>query len=138
MRRINISLRRTASASALAILPLFYLADFSNSGEASITQQTVKLQAELNRLNWDAPQKDVEFNWRHHDKRFIGVKTFSCSPSGVAQSDWKYVFSKEYGIRCLEGTSDMAESEYHITLINKAIKYAESYNQELLKRIRSR
>jgi hypothetical protein len=46
------------------------------------------------------------------------------------------VLTKQYGTRCLEGTSDVIESEEHGMLIEIAITYAEQYNIELLKKLK--
>lgn len=75
----------------------------------------------------------VERNFAHGDKRFIGIYGFALYCPGL--KDVGYDFIKEYGIRTIHGTSDMIEGEEHGNLIGIARRYAEVYNQELLKKL---
>jgi hypothetical protein len=99
------------------------------------TPETSRLEATLSQLSLDHPTADLDKNVRGGDKRFIGVNGFVCGAPGLSGDSNRLI--GRYGIHCLEGTSDVVEGSRHKELILQATRYAEAYNTELLRRIRS-
>lgn len=86
----------------------------------------------LENLNLDNPAEDVEKYIVNNDFRFVGINSYSCSAPGVDNLS----LTQKYGIRCLEGTSDVIEAEVHMRLFEEAIRYAEKYNCSLLEKLK--
>lgn len=97
------------------------------------TSQTAILKTELQSLNLQNPKEDLERNFAHGDMRFIGIYGFALYCPGVDKAIYNLV--GRYGIRPIHGTSDAIERGEYGDLINLAIEYARSYNQELLKKL---
>lgn len=105
------------------------------SNESVVGPGTKALTATLATLNLANPIKDLNANLKRNDRRFIGVASYACDAPGVRGSDEPLTRSATYGLRCLEGTGDIIESNEHLLLIDKARAYALAYNKELLRRI---
>jgi len=91
-----------------------------------ITSNTMILKTTLSSLNIDDPEKDIQINIKNNDLRFICVCGYSCYTPGVEKDD--LLLTEKYGVRCLEGTSDVFDSVEHVKLIMNAKGYAEHYN----------
>lgn len=109
------------------------LAGAGDRGE--VKTQTEVLGGTLASLNLANPTADLDTNLAKGDKRFIGINGYTCTTPGVSNEEYSLVHSARYGLRCLAGTSDNMESEHHKAPIEKAIEYAQKYNNELLRRI---
>ena len=118
--------------SAFALLAMVAAAASSDGG---VGPGTKALTATLATLNLANPIKDLDANLKRNDRRFIGVASYACDAPGVRGSDEPLTRSATYGLRCLEGTGDIIESDEHLRLIQKATDYALAYNTELLRRI---
>jgi hypothetical protein len=105
------------------------------SSDGAVGPGTKALTATLATLNLGNPIKDLDANLKRSDRRFIGVASYACDAPGVRGSDEPLTRSAAYGLRCLEGTGDIIESDEHLRLIRKATDYALAYNTELLRRI---
>lgn len=92
------------------------------------------LKKTLKGLNLDNPTADIEKHTANNDLRFVGINGYTCYSPGVEKKDMK--LAQKYDIRCLEGTSDNIENEEHGKLIEAAIKYAETYNRSLIKKLK--
>ncbi len=119
-----------------AILVLSCQTVSSEKYEQPITSNTAILKTTLSSLNIEEPEKDINKNIKNNDLRFICVCGYACYTPGVEQNDLS--LTTKYGIRCLDGTSDMIENDEHAQLIKDARKYAEHYNALLLKEIKNR
>jgi hypothetical protein len=117
------SLRLSLALSTLAIICC-----------AADPPNTVALDATLSRLSLATPTTDLDKNLSVGDRRLIGINGIVCTPPGVPEGDVPALTGR-FGIHCLEGTSDAIEGIKHRQLIEKAAKYAEVYNLELLRRI---
>ena len=106
----------------------------SDQSAQTPTQATVlaRTLASLNLLN---PVIDLDANLKRGERRFVGINGYVCTAPGVEEEDAQLL--RHYGMKCLEGTSDMIEGDEHESLIRKAEKYAREYNGELKRRIRS-
>jgi hypothetical protein len=118
--------------SAFALLGMVAAAA---SSDGAVGPGTKALTATLATLNLANPIKDLDANLKRNDRRFIGVASYACDAPGVVGSDEPLTRSATYGLRCLEGTGDIIESDEHMRLIQKARDYALAYNKELLRRI---
>lgn len=118
--------------SAFTLLAMVAAAVSSNG---VVGPGTKALKATLMTLNLAHPIKDLNINLKRNDRRFIGVASYACDAPGVRGSDEPLTRSANYGLRCLEGTGDVIESDEHLRLIQKAADYALAYNTELLRRI---
>ena len=90
-----------------------------NSKKTNISEKdtnTTILSNTISLLNIEDPRSDVLKNTKNGDNRFIGLTGYACFAPGVAQHEQKLI--KQYGIHCLEGTSDAIESIEHGKLIN--------------------
>jgi hypothetical protein len=110
-------------------------ATYSEKTNSQISAVAI-VKTELASLNLQNPESDLEKNFIHGDKRFIGIYGFVLYCPGT--QGVSYDFIKQYGIRTIDGTSDALENEEHIALQRAAIKYAERYNQELLRKLSER
>ncbi len=98
------------------------------------TPKVAILWRTLENLNLDNPTEDVEKHVANNDFKFIGIYGYSCSSPGVEKENLALI--QKYGMRCLDGTSDNIESDFHMRLIETAIRYAEKYNHFLLKKLK--
>ena len=101
------------------------------------------LAASLRKLNLVDPSKDLDVNLSHGDSKFVGIFGYTCSPPGLDESgtgpdltaDERLLES--HGVVCIEGTGDVLPPDrQYMDLFQTAWKYAETYNHELLSRIR--
>ena len=106
------------------------------SFDVSINRSADVLKKTLGTLNLDDPIKDVEKSATNNDLRFVGIYGYSCSAPGVKEDYLS--LTQKYGLRCLKGTSDNIEDDEHFRLIQTAIKYAEKYNINLLKKLKAK
>lgn len=105
-----------------------------HSAEHSAGQtQTLRLKATLSSLKLDDPGDDAKAHVAAGDLRPVGIYGYTCSIPGPEGN----LPPPSVGIRCLDGTSDVAESEEHERLIETAKAYALAYDREL-KRITAR
>jgi len=106
------------------------------SFDVSINRSADVLKKTLGSLNLEDPKKDVEKSVANKDIRFVGIYGYSCSAPGIEE---EYLsLTQKYGLRCLKGTSDNIEDDEHHRLIQTAIKYAEEYNINLLKKLKAK
>jgi hypothetical protein len=127
---------RSSIIVVLSLLSAFSAAqDAATNAPVTCTSGVCELTATLSGVDLARPIADLERNLSVGDRRFIGINGYSCFPPGVDKADEPW--SPKFGIRCLPGTSDVIEGDAHLALINKATKYAQEYNVELLRRIRA-
>jgi hypothetical protein len=119
----------------LSAFTLLAMVAAAASSDGVVGPGTKALTATLATLNLANPIKDLDANLKRNDRRFIGVASYACDAPGVRSSDEPLTRSGTYGLRCLEGTGDVIESDEHLRLIQKATDYALAYNTELLRRI---
>jgi hypothetical protein len=119
----------------LSAFTLLGLVAAAASSDGAVGPGTRTLTATLATLNLANPIKDLDANLKRNDRRFIGVASYACDAPGVVGSDEPLTRSAIYGLRCLEGTGDIIESDEYMRLIQKARDYALAYNKELLRRI---
>lgn len=102
------------------------------------------LASSLRKLNIGDPVKDLDANLARGESKFVGIFGYACSPPGLDESgvgpgltaDERLMES--HGVVCIEGTSDVLppDDRQYMDLYQTAWKYAETYNRELLGRIR--
>jgi hypothetical protein len=122
-------------AGCISVMIFFATATVQASDSDPQRNNAVVLAATLAKLNLENPLKDLNANLKRGDKRFIGIKGYTCDAPGATDADQAIVNSPKFGLNCLDGTSDVVGSEEHFRLIQKATDYATSYNKELLRRI---
>ncbi|MBM7128915.1 hypothetical protein [Dyella mobilis] len=88
---------------------------------------TAVLKQTLSKLDLQNPASDAKARIAAGDRRPVGIYGYACSVPGPLNH--RVTLSTE--IRCLDGTSDVAESEEHHHLIEQATAYAEAYDDEL-------
>jgi hypothetical protein len=93
-----------------------------------------RLKQEISKLDLNAPKNDLNINIKKGDLRFMCVCGYGCYSPGLKRDD--IPLETKYGQNCIEGTSDVIESDEHESLINTATEYAERYNAELLKKLK--
>ena len=76
------------------------------------------------------PISDAHYAIEKHDNRFIAVTLEGIELPGIPVAQWEEI-RKKYGIKIIEGTSDVIINTEHSRLIEAAILYAEQYNKEL-------
>jgi hypothetical protein len=101
-----------------------------------VTTNAAILETTLRGLNLEHPEEDMKKNASHRDFRFLTVCGYTCYPPGISEVDYPLI--KKYGVRYMEGTSDVIEGKEHGYLIRKAIEYSENYNRTLLKELKGR
>lgn len=96
-------------------------------------QDTKTLETTLAQLNVSDPSEDARRNADDGDFRFaacLGEAPGQYFPS-VPRNDWDGIWSeKDYWM--IDGTSDAIESDYHMRLIERAVEYAEGYNEAIV------
>jgi hypothetical protein len=85
-------------------------------------------------LNIDDPASDMRANVAFGDYRFVGINDYSCNAPIRADSPLRPM-TERYGVRCLDGTTDMSEGAEYEKLVRVAIRYAVAYNQHLYEHI---
>ena len=75
-------------------------------------------------------QSDFNKSIEQGDYRFVGIMAFSLVVPGVPDFDEK--FSKSYGIKIIEGTTDSVEDSVALRIAIFKNEYATSYNKLLL------
>ncbi len=104
----------------------------ANAGESETysTPYSARLKTTLRMLNVDNPALDVRINVSFGDYRFIGLTDYSCDAPIRGESPLTKMVER-YGLRCLDGTTDMSEGPEYEDLVEVARRYAISYNQHL-------
>lgn len=125
MLAVSIVLLLTISNAPRSFAPLSY-------GQEAVDPATI-LEKELSVLNLKNPEIDMENNYANGDMRFIGIYNWSVICPGVPEDDDALV--RKYGVREIDGTSDVIEGEKHDQLVDAATAYAKSYNKALLKKL---
>jgi len=100
------------------------------------TSSTASLKTTLSCINLNNPSADLARNFEHKDYRFIGICGYVCETPGLEMEDPKHEYPEYFGIRNLDGTSDVIEGDEHYALIQQATEYASKYNVLLLKRLK--
>lgn len=103
----------------------------NGAGSSSKRSNVTVLKSTLETLDLEHPEEDVTRNVAKGEFTFFGINGYSCDIPND-KLDFNPLI-QEYGIRCLEGTSDMVEGEEHRRLIERATVYAQSYNSSLKK-----
>ena len=98
-------------------------------GHAVAQTQTARLKTTLSSLKLNDPGEDARAHVAAGDLRPVGIYGYTCSIPGPEGN----LPPPAVGIRCLDGTSDAAESGEHEHLIETARVYALAYDQELKK-----
>lgn len=80
------------------------------------------------------PKRDCERAVAEGDFRLVGVMDVGLQLPGVGKDHLKLL--KIYGVKIVEGTSDVVESPADDSFQRTAIGYAKQYNIHLLQRIR--
>lgn len=112
------------------IFPLcVLLAGCSNGGHSTGQSgaQTARLRTTLSSLNLKDPGADARTHVAQGDLRPVGIYGYTCSIPGPEGN----LPPPRVDVRCLDGTSDAAESEEHRHLIKVAEDYALAYDREL-------
>ncbi|HUX89794.1 MAG TPA: hypothetical protein VMV48_03795 [Gallionellaceae bacterium] len=89
---------------------------------------------EVRQLRWVQqanPIVDAKAAVARNDFVLLGVLGYTWSIPGI-QEEKKFVFREKYGVKLLEGTSDVILGTEHGRLIKLATEYAEKYNQYVL------
>ena len=94
------------------------------------------LTADKEVLNHNDPAGDFAKFWEKGDRRFVGMMNVGFSLPGIA-SDLRPTLEKEFGIKMIDGITDIVNDTYPLWLHRAAQSYAEQYNQLLLERLRS-
>jgi len=76
------------------------------------------------------PSKDVDAAIARGDQRLLGFNGFTCSAPGVPET------AVASGLNCIAGTSDVLITGEE-SIRAKVISYAETYNRELLQRLKA-
>lgn len=97
---------------------------------------TALLRAETKTLNLPNPETDLRTQIAAKSYRFLGVSGYvGCYPHGLTAAQIGLV--KKYGIRCIDGTGDVIESEEHGTLMKEVVRYATAYNAALAEHLKA-
>jgi len=89
---------------------------------------------EVAQLRWVEtadPIIDAKRAVERKDFTLLGVNGYTWTIPGVAEND-KFAYRDKYGMKAIEGTSDMIMGAEHGRLIELATKYAKTYNGYLL------
>ena len=77
------------------------------------------------------PQTDATQALKQNDKRLMAVYGYTLHIPGTKPENFTE-YQNTYGLKPIEGTSDMIESEEHGKLNALAFKYAKQYNNIIL------
>ena len=94
------------------------------------TPFAARLKTTLRTLNIDEPGLDVRANVSFGDYRFVGLTDYSCD-APIREEGPMTKMIERYGLRCLDGTTDMSEGPEYESLVRVARRYAIAYNQHL-------
>ncbi|HET9049009.1 MAG TPA: hypothetical protein VFN29_08640 [Chiayiivirga sp.] len=122
---------------AILLSSLQLLSGTSFGSDAQKVSNTAILKTTLAGLNLDNPDDDARHNAAHGDLRLIGVTDYSCHPPGREGLELAS-FAETYGLRCLDGTSDVIESKEFGELDKQARDYSVQYNRAIVEFIRQR
>jgi hypothetical protein len=117
----------------LVIIPLFTSCQTVNKRATKFPTHVALLKTELASFNLLNPEEDMERNFSHSDKRFIGICGIACFCPGLSKEQTGLI--NEYGMRIVSGTSDAIESAEHMQLQREATEYAKRYNEALFKKL---
>lgn len=87
--------------------------------------------AQLRWLETADPLIDAKRAVERKDFTLRGVNGYTWTIPGVAEGD-KFAYRDKYGMKAIEGTSDVIMGAEHGRLIELATKYAKTYNEYLL------
>lgn len=96
----------------------------------SIAKDNTAVTRSLTMLQNSDPQKDFDQNIKNNDLRFVGIYGFTVIVPGV--DEYRKEYSKTYGLRMIEGTSDSITSPNVEKLNRLATDYAKKYNALLV------
>lgn len=99
---------------------------FELSGGSPHHEEAI-LSTTLSHLNLKDPGQDAKEHVASGDLRPIGLNGYTCSVPGPKGNS----LPPKVGIRCLDGTSDVVESQKHGYLLEVARAYAIAYNEAL-------
>jgi outer membrane lipoprotein LolB len=114
----------------IVICSLIVLVIWTLSDVLAKDSNTVILKRGLIGLNIEHPEDDLQKNIDRKDFRFVCICGYACYAPGIGKDNVK--LSERYGLKCIEGTNDVLESEEHGKLMQVAKNYAETYNMLLL------
>lgn len=127
-RLSNQGKRNVALKSAVLTLALLTAGCSQRQGGYSRSgPNTAALKQTLSKLDLQNPASDAQAHVAAGDRRPVGIYGYACSVPGSLNH--RVTLSTE--IRCLDGTSDVPESDKHQHLIEHAKVYAEAYDEEL-------
>ena len=124
---------RTAILMATCVLVVSGIALAGQDKSVRLTSDTAILETTLSLLNLEHPEQDMMRNVAHGDYRFMGINGYTCTAPDNKGGYIDHQLIEKYHIWCLEGTSDVIESDKHMKLIDKARAYAMQYNNALKK-----
>jgi hypothetical protein len=81
------------------------------------------------------PITDAKRAVERRDFTLLAVNGYTWSIPGVPEAD-KFAYRDKYGMKPIEGTSDVIMGTEHARLVDVATKYAKSYNEYLLRHAR--
>ena len=116
------------------LLALMVASASAGEGDTYTSPYTARIKTTLRMLNLDDPASDVRANVAFGDFRFVGVTDYSCNAPIRGESPLRQAVER-YGLRCLDGTTDMIEGEEYVELARVARGYAIAYNQALYEHI---
>lgn len=96
--------------------------------------ETARLKVTLATLDLEHPWEDAKRHVAMGDLRPVGIFGFSCAIPGPHGPESP---PETGGIRCLEGTTDVAEGAEHRHLIDEATAYAMTYDWALQRALKS-
>lgn len=95
---------------------------------------TCEVSSELAAIESGDPLRDAAQAVAMSQLSFVGIMGYSVKVPGV--DDWSLV--EKFGVRIVEGTSDVVRCYEQARLTMVATAYAEAYNREILKAIDDR
>lgn len=110
---------------------IFLLLSAFSSWADDKNQKGIEPVEQLRWLYKADPEKDALEAIAKGDLRLRAVYGYTMIIPGIKDDYTKY--KKAYGINPIEGTSDYLQNEEHGKLNTIAVKYAEKYNQVILK-----
>ena len=87
---------------------------------------------ELRKMENANAENDFREAITNHDLRFVGMMGYSLIIPGVEDLEKYRLYRKHFGVRVIEGTSDVIISEEHRHLQGLAYNYALQYNKLLI------
>ena len=114
---------KIVAAASLAI----FLAVTCTACQAG-TSRLSTLRSTVAGLNLENAEADARSNFARGDNRFIGVVDVGCHAPGREGIALEKLV-RTYGLRCLDGTSDVIENSHHRALQETVAKYGVAYNK---------